>query len=265
MYNNTHFSLSIEELAALFHLIGERDQGLDLLKLVDDSIDESSLEIYYLTAAHSLAARGWLTVNNAEQRNQLDQNLENAVRVVANPVHSLSINKIPLTEKSDPVGYLIHVHNGKYVLLDNKEGIVFKLDFFEQLQPVIRESIKLVNVPEGASLGTKISGKLPSEFVENIGEFIPLEVDSIKDHLFKQGLDEELSNLLSGDLKSLTSIYSIMKIQYQNDGAVSDHGVMIIESKERSWLLTYLEDSNGFFTVIPFTEDAFTNILETII
>lgn len=251
MESTNTFSLSIEELLLVLHLIGETEVASALLQLTVGELTAQDLESRFTAAGHSLMARGLLRVNVAAEQKELDPVLVQSVRLLAEAEFSLRVGKI--TEGAEKV---LQFFCGHQLVISHEiqDGVVHHLTCYQDLEPVIAQVQHFLGM-EGLASRETPEVLVGAELVEQLGSLGEAPLEHLRVTLEMAGVPQELSNQMAEDCQNTRYLGSILRVNYLDSAEgkqpVAEQGCLAMASSQRLWLFQQAEEHPEHFRLIP--------------
>lgn len=253
MIEERSFSLSVEELILALYVIGCQEAAAGILHMSFDPMSDEELEIRLVTAGHSLAARGWLTVDEAAGTKELHPVLAQTVRAVSDAAHTLRLSK-QTQEEETALG--IHVlADGTMVAHQVERGFIHRIDRLDGFEEVLMVAERHFGLywQEETDLSQDEALVWP-ELDPDAAELLEM--------LAKAGMPEQLRVRLAEDVMSSDDWLAMMRVEYDQEREPHvEHGVMLIQGKERFWIMYPQDGDEESFQVELGTREAMERVV----
>lgn len=257
MIEERSFSLSVEELILALYVIGCQEAAAGILHMSFDPMSDEELEIRLVTAGHSLAARGWLTVDETAGTKELHPVLAQTVRAVSDAAHTLRLSK-QVQEEESTIG--IHVlADGTMVAHQVERGFIHRInrvDGYEEVLAAVERHFGLCWQEESdlAVDGAVVWPDLDQDTAE------------LLEMLATAGMPEHLRVRLAEDMMVSDDQLAMMRVEYDEEREPHvEHGVMLIQGKKRFWIMYPQDGDEESFHVELGTKEAMERVLRGLI
>jgi hypothetical protein len=240
------YTFSLEELAFLLNYKDNQAFAKSLLQIVYDELKETETEKVFLTAAHSLLARNLLTFDEQKQEVFPKPDVEILFNIFNRPSISILLQKIDFQNDITITGNIYN--QGDFnISYQSTNGIVHTIKNLSDYE-LYAEAKNLLQIEiEEQNINIDLEETLPNHVVQEIGNLITLSIEEGKNILIKNGVKPSHAEVFLNDIKTTKSIYSVMRLDTQDNGEViSDKGFFIIETAHTQWILSQLDDSTIF-------------------
>jgi hypothetical protein len=223
MNAESKLALSVEELMLSLVVMDRRETAAGLMRMSFDPMPDEELEIRLLTAGHSLAARGWLKVDEEAGTKQIDEHIQSAIRPLADAEFSLRLSKI---EQGEEQTLAIHICQDLIAVHSIEQGFIHRLARLNRIEDI------------------------PS----TVEEFFAPQAGDAKEDL----ASEEVERMFSEDMSLAEGAWTVMRVEYDEQRIpYTDEGFLMLQGNDRFWLMWPHEDEDQDFAVQAGTTAAF--------
>lgn len=240
MREGRHYSLSVEELILAMYVIGRQEAAAGLLQLSFDPMSDQELEIRLLTAGHSLAARGWLTVDEQAGTKELDAGLTAAILPLCEAAYTLRFTK---QAQGEEVAMGIHVAaDGQLTVHRLEKGFIHRMEVLsgpDEILGAVQSFFELTwQEHSDETFETTVRQELEQTAAQEAEELETLLADS--------GMPEPLKGWFAEDLTESEDWWTVLRVEYTEEREPqAERGFLLLSGKERFWLLRPIEGDEG--------------------
>lgn len=233
MNKSEPLTLSVDELALAVVMAGQADVAKGILQGSLGEISEEEVRGRLLAAGDALLSRGLTEFRGEDKKIYLSEQMMDIAVVLATPEFSLRLDRYE-TEKEEATNF--HFADGKIV-----EHKLQGTPLVHQIGAINQEGILSVAISmyglEDAEEFECDQSVIEYSQLEKAKEIAVTDPKSLDKFLSEAGMSERDAGLLARDILNTVFRGAIMRLDYSEEGVVSNHGLLILGSAERIWFL----------------------------
>lgn len=252
------FTLTVEEIALLFSLIGQPQAGQRLMAAHLGEITEAEARARLLAASHSLMARGLLTPG--PEGPLLDSSLAQMVKGLSRLKFSIRYSR-STQEAEFALAY--HFHQDAIVEHRLEQGVVHRLAEVPDASVIIKRGLLFFGLPQAQPF-TAVPIRMASRSLLNLKDVEnPAAVEA---SLRQTSAAEESLSLLAEDLARPQYRGSALRVQYDSQGnPYSAKGFLLLHGPQRLWLISLSGSKKETATLMPASVASFQQEVTTLL
>lgn len=238
------FTLTVEEMALLFSLIGQPQTGQKLMAAYLGEITEAEARARLLAASHSLMARGLLTLG--PEGPLMDSSLAQTVKGLSRPNFSIRYSRS--TQEAE---FALAYHFYQDAILEHRleQGMVHHLVEVPDASVVIKGGLLFFGLPQAQPF-TAVPIRMDIRSLLNLKDVE--DPAAVEASLRQTGAAEESLPLLAEDLARPRYRGSALRVQYDRQGnPYSENGFLLLHGPQRLWLISLSGSTKDTATLIP--------------
>ena len=252
--------LSIEEMAYLLGVLGGGVQAGQFLRTTIGEKDDKEIEGRLISAAHSLLARGWLILENNQQK-KIDGEIQRVLEQMLGSSYSLRFSKIQ-KGKEDIVAYFFH--DSKILEHRIDSGAVCCLEAMNSWDDYFQRSASFLEIPDTIQfLEKEESIILPADLLQSVKEEAEkCDGKSAAERLVKNHVPPSVANLLAEDMAIVNWRGSGLKTSPKGDKVDSEGGFLILKGQRRMWFFEIILPKQDHVRILPASKEGFRSLLQ---
>ena len=252
--------LSIEETALAMTMAGYPDAAKGLLFTTFGEIPVAEEQGRMLAAGHSLMARGLVAIHDGQAR--IQESFRPLIEALTTPDFVVQYS-LTTSSAEQTLGYFFK--GGNIARQSVEEGVVYRLTTGEGTEQVITGGLTFFSISEKhsvshpqAMLSVAILDRASKESHESAGALFDL--------LSGAGIPNQLARPLAEDFQKATSRGAVLLIKRQGSDLRSDHGFLLMQSQDRTWLFPLVEKAGeAHAKVIIASQESFAAEMQKLI
>jgi len=251
--NNSKLSVSLEELAILFSLVGHPDKGKILLTSNYGELNPDEERGRLLAANHTLMAKQVLTLQNGKP--VLEKKIIKIIQSLITQDFLLRISRIEKGSEYVLAYYfqpsLVIEHTIQDAVIHHFRVIEDKKNIYSMGQEFLHmEDIKVFDCP---------IIELSQQELEEVRELAAISSKKAQDVLLQKNVSQITAKLLSQDMKQDVCRGTVMRVEEDGGIPIADQGFLLLKGKSRrAWLFEiFVKQDQPMVRILPFTNTLF--------
>lgn len=241
MREGRHYSLSVEELILSMYVIGRQEAAAGLLQLSFDPMSDEELSIRLLTAGHSMAARGWLTVDEQAETKELDVGLTAAILPLCDAAYTLRLTKRVQGEEA-ALGLHVSSQEGQLTVHGVEKGFIHRIELLTGPDEILGEVQSFFGLTWQEHVEETRETTVHQELEHTAGQ----EAAELRRLLADSGMPEPLNGWFAEDLAESEDWWTVLRVEYNEEREPqAERGFLLLNGEERFWLLRPIEGDDG--------------------
>lgn len=229
--SSEEYSMSVEELALALSLSGDPQVGRDLLRIHLGEMEKVEVDACLHAAAHSLLARGWVTMT-ADLQFELSVEFASVVQAVNDADFSIQFRKA-----SEEGEYLLTYHLFAKKIFEHATelGVVHHVRKVGGMEAIIQGGMDFFEMGNFQPFSTPAC-QVPFSLFEGLYQID--DPGEIGTRLTAAGMPDKTQKLLVKDWGQSVYHGGVMRVEYLNGGEPwSESGLLTLQTEKRLWLM----------------------------
>lgn len=253
--------LSVEEMAYLIGMAGGSQQAGAFLRLVTGDLDPGELQGRLLAAAHSLLARGWLRLDERQQKHVASE-LQGYLDHLLNSDYSLRFSKIVQGQEQIVT---IFVRGSSFLGEYLEHGVVICLEWIPDQEEVVERACAFLEFASAIShdvVGGREIRDIRADVLQKSRELAEQgKTYEAFELLVRAGLDQVLAEELIAEMAQALWRATALKLRPIAERVVSESGFLLLRGAHHTWIFEVLSQEPPMIRILPGDRKTFRSLV----